>query len=136
MLGALSALIWSACIPEDEIQGVITECREVVDEAVAGAIDECGETVDQAIVDAQDVVWERCSAYYEDEVLPEIEQRLQDALDEAVGDLEMWFELQLETAKDQVFEEIGCTADEVSPFGYDCRDSVICVDPELIGPGC
>ena len=115
-----------SCIPEEEIQGVITECRELVDQAVANAVNECSEAVDQAVVDAQDVVWERCSTYYEDEVVPEIERRLQEALSEAIGDLEAWFELQIDMAKTDTFTELGCTEDVDSPFGWDCRDSVVC----------
>lgn len=125
-LGAIGALVISACIPKEEIRGVIDECREVVDHAVSEAVNECGEVVDNAVIEAQDSVWRRCSEYYEDEVVPEIERRLQEALSEAIGDLEAWFEMQLDMAKDDTFNELGCTEDAGSPFGWDCSDSVIC----------
>ncbi len=120
------ALYSLSCIPEEEIQGVITECRELVDQAVANAVDECSTAVDEAVVEAQDVVWQRCSTYYEEEVLPEIERRLQEVLDEAIGDLEAWFELQIDLAKEETFRELGCTEDESSAFGWDCQESLIC----------
>ena len=128
LAGSICALtLYSlSCIPEEEIEGVITECRTLVDQAVANAVNECSEAVDNAVVEAQDVVWERCSSYYEEEVVPEIERRLQEALSEAIGDLEAWFELQIDIAKDETFRELGCTEDEDSPFGWDCQDSVVC----------
>ena len=127
-LAAISvlSLTFLSCIPEEEIQEVITECRELVDDAVANAVNECSEAVDEAVVEAQDVVWQRCSAYYEEEVLPEIERRLEEVLAEAIGDLEVWFESQIEIAKDDTFRELGCLEDEESPFGWNCQESIVC----------
>lgn len=127
-LAAISvlSLTFLSCIPEEEIQEVITECRELVDDAVANAVNECSEAVDEAVVEAQDVVWQRCSAYYEEEVLPEIERRLEEVLAEAIGDLEVWFESQIEIAKDDTFRELGCLEDEDSPFGWNCQESIVC----------
>ena len=127
-LAAISvlSLTFLSCIPEEEIQEVITECRELVDDAVANAVNECSEAVDEAVVEAQDVVWQRCSAYYEEEVLPEIERRLEEVLAEAIGDLEVWFESQIEIAKNDTFRELGCLEDEESPFGWNCQESIVC----------
>ena len=119
-LVGVSCFVFSACIPEEQINNAVGQCREVVDQGISEA-------------------WTMCSEYYEDEVLPEVEQAIQDATNEAIenliAELEEWFATQLASSIDEQLSqakrdallEFGCTVTgEGEELVWDCADSWIC----------
>lgn len=92
----LSLVFSSGCIDEAKVTDF---CEQKVDEAMAK-------------------VWEDCTDYYEEEILPDIQAQI-DALIASLDSL-------LDAKVEQVLTDAGCVRDETAFFGWDCSASEVC----------
>ena len=103
LLGALMASL-SACDP------------------IGDAKQECIEIFDQKYQEVKEDIWEQCTDYYENTVIPEIE----DQLDNLMADLEAWFVVAIKNLEADYMTRLGCITNE-SALGWDCSMAEICL---------
>tara|TARA_Y100000310_G_C19948307_1_gene475701 strand:+ start:49 stop:459 length:411 start_codon:yes stop_codon:yes gene_type:complete len=111
--------------------------QDQIDGATQNAVEECRKVIDDVLPQLEDDIWEKCTTYYEEEVIPqieeqfngvidEIEERITETIDDIVETLQDWFNEKLEEVEKDVLTSWGCIVDPGSISGWDCNDSWIC----------
>lgn len=104
---------------------VLSGCN-ITENAVKGAAVECQRILNEEIPKIQDEVWLECSTYFDTEVVPNIEARLQRIIDGLIVEIETLVDMKLDEAEIEIFTRLGCLQDPTQPAGWDCTKTTLC----------
>lgn len=107
----------------------------IADHAAEAAGEECEEVFDRKIPTIRDQiradVWDICTSYYEDIVLPGLRNVLDDATLDIIAEMERRFEEKLLEAEHEIMGRFGCVVDPGNPSGWNCNDTFICPEQPI-----
>jgi hypothetical protein len=113
------------------VGGCLNFDEDEINKAVDDGVERCELVVEEKV----DEVWEKCASYYEDEIVPllqEIITDLQAELDvvkQYLEGFEEYWESMLHDVEVDVMTRLGCVAISVFPdqVQWDCSESEICL---------
>ncbi len=97
----------------------VTAC---VQDKIDGALNDCKAFVEEILPQVEDDIWEKCSVYYDDEVIPRIREEMESLIDE----MQEWFNARLDEVTDETMIDFGCYKDITEESGWDCSNSWLC----------
>lgn len=101
---------------------LIAALLSVACDPIGDARDECEEVFEQKYQEVKDDIWNQCTSYYEEYVIPEIEGQI----DQLMVDLENWFAVAIKSLETDYMTRLGCIPNS-SALGWDCSTAEICL---------
>lgn len=107
---------------------IISGCIDV-DEAIDKASNTCemifDEKIEEVKTEITDEVWDICTNFYEDVVIPQLETSLSEATDELIVKLREEFDQALIDAENEIMTRLGCIKVDTLA-GWDCSEADVC----------